>query len=173
MRGPLAVLALAVACVLAVLSAWRGTASPPHDDPSPTLEDVGQTDVDLGRKGEVGSGRSGVGAGPWPDASAADNGSVADALSTFANERGSTVEEQRVSKALPGAAEDVLGRYRREGTCLVAYAGYLDLLGNAWGCVMEGPGWVDVCVVEEVRGSACVVRSVRMEPSEEELRDAM
>ncbi|MDO4536746.1 MAG: hypothetical protein Q4B54_01180 [Coriobacteriales bacterium] len=50
---------------------------------------------------------------------------------------------------LEGAAQELLERYERQDRCLMRYAGYLDLLGEVWSCVVVGPGWVDVCVVRE------------------------
>ncbi len=50
---------------------------------------------------------------------------------------------------LESAAQELLERYERQDRCLMRYAGYLDLLGEVWSCVVVGPGWVDVCVVRE------------------------
>ena len=49
---------------------------------------------------------------------------------------------------LPEAAKDVLA----QGDCLLCEAGYLDLQGNVWGCVVQGDGWVEVQVVKSVDG---------------------
>lgn len=73
--------------------------------------------------------------------------------------------EYRRDVDVPDAARELVVRYRDEGTCLVRSAGYLDLVGNVWGCVMEGPGWVDLCVVRRSDGGS-VVRCVRMEAGE-------
>ena len=53
---------------------------------------------------------------------------------------------------LPEAAKDVLARYEAQGDCLLCEAGYLDLQGNVWGCVVQGDGWVEVQVVKSVDG---------------------
>ena len=98
---------------------------------------------------------------------------VEDSLSALASDEGTEVSEERVREALPVAAEEVLAQYRANGTCLLMQAGYLDLLGNVWGCVTEGPGWVDVCVVEEVQDEMCVVRSVRLESKEGEMENVV
>lgn len=45
--------------------------------------------------------------------------------------------------------ERVLEGYRLRGDCIVAQAGYLDLSGKVWGCVVQGAGWVDLCVIRE------------------------
>lgn len=50
---------------------------------------------------------------------------------------------------LPTVAQDLVACYEQTDSCLVRQAGYLDLFGEVWGCVFEGPGWVDLCVVRE------------------------
>lgn len=44
-------------------------------------------------------------------------------------------------------ARAALASYRDTGEAVLAHAGYLDLLGSAWCCVVEGPGWVEVRLV--------------------------
>lgn len=64
---------------------------------------------------------------------------------------------------VPTVACDLVAGYRDEGDCLLRHAGYLDLLGNVWGCVVQGPGWVDVCVVSQGENvSQSVVRVRRL-----------
>lgn len=53
------------------------------------------------------------------------------------------------SEPVPEAARAALAAYRDEGTCVLAHAGYLDLLGMVWGCVVQGDGWVDICTVSQ------------------------
>lgn len=57
-------------------------------------------------------------------------------------------------------ASDLLEEYRRRGDCVVAQSGYLDLLGETWGCVMQGEGWVEICLVrrgaEDARSDVAV-----------------
>lgn len=65
---------------------------------------------------------------------------------------------------VPEAAAEVLFAYRDRGDCLLAESGYLDLYGDAWGCVIQGEGWVDVCVLRgEADGDASVATVVRMD----------
>lgn len=59
----------------------------------------------------------------------------------------------------------VLDGYAAEGDCVVARSGWLDLLGRAWGCVIQGEGWVDVCVVNEREGGGSEVGVMRMDAS--------
>lgn len=64
----------------------------------------------------------------------------------------------RSDLTLSGEGERLVGEYRGRGDCVVAQAGYLDLAGSVWGCVMQGEGWVDICVVrEDLEGSGCFV----------------
>jgi hypothetical protein len=63
-----------------------------------------------------------------------------------------------------GAAASALLEGYRDGSvpAVLVQAGYLDLLGNVWGCTVRGPAWVDVCLVAEAaEGSS--VRVLRME----------
>ena len=65
-----------------------------------------------------------------------------------------------------GEAEQVatrlLSSYRDAGDCALASSGYLDLFGSVWGCVVQGDGWVDVCIVSE-EGSGSRVAVLRLE----------
>lgn len=54
---------------------------------------------------------------------------------------------------LPGAATEILEGYRDQG-CTLHYADYLGVLGDVWGCVVEGERWVEMCVVREAEGAA-------------------
>lgn len=68
---------------------------------------------------------------------------------------------------LPDASQELVERYRDRGDCLMRQAGYLDLLGDAWSCVVQGPDWVDVCVVSAAANDAgSVVRVQRLERSD-------
>lgn len=74
---------------------------------------------------------------------------------------------------MEGSVEQVatrlLASYRDAGDCVLADAGYLDLLGLVWGCVVQGDGWVDVCAVFEGQdASTCVVRVLRFDADEVE-----
>lgn len=68
-------------------------------------------------------------------------------LTNYESER-SVVEE----------SADLLEEYEQEGESVVAQAGYLDFLGRTWGCVLQGDGWVEICVVTEADdGDGCSV----------------
>ncbi len=57
----------------------------------------------------------------------------------------------------------VLEGYRSRGDCVLANAGYIDLAGRVWACVVQGAGWAEVCVVQEGAHGGCEVVSWRMD----------
>ena len=78
------------------------------------------------------------------------------------------LEGARVSRSESdlGVVEEgkrLLERYRGRGDCVVAQAGYLDLGGRTWGCVMQGEGWVELCVVQEGDEGGSTVVTRRMD----------
>lgn len=62
-------------------------------------------------------------------------------------------------------ATRLLTSYRDERNCALAEAGYLDLLGSVWGCVVQGDQWVDICVIEQVDEASCRVHVMRLDAS--------
>lgn len=70
---------------------------------------------------------------------------------------------ESVPLGLTDTAEEAVGRYRDLAGVVLVRAGYLDLVGNVWGCVVSGPGWVEVCLVEERGEGESVVTTMRME----------
>ncbi|MDO4850184.1 MAG: hypothetical protein Q4B45_10510 [Coriobacteriia bacterium] len=48
---------------------------------------------------------------------------------------------------VPEASAEVLEGYAARSDCALGQAGYLDVTGNAWGCVVLGDDWAEVCVV--------------------------
>jgi len=55
---------------------------------------------------------------------------------------------------------ELLEGYADGGDCVLAQSGYLDLLGRSWGCVIQGEGWVDICIVQEGPSGEGSTRSV-------------
>ncbi len=53
---------------------------------------------------------------------------------------------------VPQVAGQLLQSYKDRGDCVLAQAGYLDLFGSVWGCVINGGSWVDVCLVSDAGG---------------------
>ena len=69
-------------------------------------------------------------------------------------------------RTLPEEAKELLASYQRAGNCTLAEADYLDLFGKTWGCVIQGDGWVDLCVVQEKDAGGSRARVTRMDPRE-------
>lgn len=70
-----------------------------------------------------------------------------------------------------GSVEEVAGQLieerRDSGDCVLARAGYLDVSGKAWGCLLQGSRWVEICiVVEKDGGEGCSVHTWRMDADE-------
>ena len=42
---------------------------------------------------------------------------------------------------------EILERYEATPGCELVYAGYIDLFGNVWACLVTGPGWAELQVV--------------------------
>ncbi len=64
-------------------------------------------------------------------------------------------------------ATHLLSSYQERGDCVLASSGYVDLLGSAWSCVVQGGDWVDVCTVfEDTDTATCEVRVLRLEADE-------
>lgn len=61
---------------------------------------------------------------------------------------GLEVAEETVAHDLPGTAGELLEGFEAEGRDLV-YSGYLDLLGDVWGCVVREGTKAEVVVVRE------------------------
>lgn len=83
----------------------------------------------------------------------ADALDVADGQGTVVTGAVSASDVEMTSFDLGVAEEgvEVLEEYEARGGCVLAQSGYLDLLGRSWGCVIQGEGWVDICVVQEGR----------------------
>ena len=76
-------------------------------------------------------------------------------------------EERESVREVPEEAEALLEERRARGDCVVARSGYLDLLGGTWGCVLQGNGWSEVCVItERGEGDGCVVYTWTMRASD-------
>ena len=83
------------------------------------------------------------------------------------NATGERWEVRRTEGDTSFAASEVLKGYKEEGDCVLCRAGYVDLFQNVWSCVVQGPGWVDVCVVSQADdSSASEVKTLRMEVGE-------
>lgn len=82
-----------------------------------------------------------------------------------------TVDTRRITELvvsqqpLEQEAQERLMSYRGDGGCTLECAGYLDLFGNAWGCVVQGDGWVDIVVIRHVAEGTCSVQTIRLNAS--------
>lgn len=152
---------LALVCALAVAPGLLG------------CEGQGGTATAEGGSGEPGDASGEGSASSGTGSSASDEGS-SDPVSTSSGDvggeaaasDGSEVRMYTSELDLVGEATRLLQGYREEGSCLLREAGYLDLFGNVWSCTVQGPGWVDVCVVSEGADGGSEVRVVRMDVDE-------
>lgn len=96
-----------------------------------------------------GSGDLALSSGLAPEAEGLSTGDAVSLASEVASASGAQLLKSELD--VREAAARVLGERRDAGDCVVARAGYLDLSGRAWGCVLQGSGWVEVVVV---RGDA-------------------
>lgn len=81
-----------------------------------------------------------------------------DALGRQVAERRGSVEE---------VASQLIEERRDAGDCVLARAGYLDVSGKAWGCLLQGSRWVEICiVVERDGGEGCSVHTWRLDADE-------
>lgn len=70
------------------------------------------------------------------------------------------------SRGVPEVAGALLGGYREQGCCVLVSAGYADLFGRVWTCVVQGDGWVDVCELSATADGGCREAVTRMEARE-------
>lgn len=77
----------------------------------------------------------------------------------------SSTSVREVDLGVVEAAREVLGEYRSQDEAVLAYAGWIDLLGRTWGCVVRGSSWSELCLVCEA-GEGSRVTTVRMEVAE-------
>lgn len=104
----------------------------------------GPTEVPAGANGEIGVGE------PFDDGQALLDDVAA--------------REVRLSAGdLRQVATQETERYRNQQGAQLVHAGYLDLTGNVWGCVVTSQEWTELCFVSDAGDGACRVSVVRME----------
>ncbi len=107
---------------------------------------------------------------PLPDGGDANLGgsSGVESLGDLAFSAPSSTSVREVELGVAETAREVLGEYRSQGEVVLAHAGWIDLVGRTWGCVVRGPSWSELCLVceasEASEGSR--VTTVRMEVAE-------
>lgn len=80
---------------------------------------------------------------------------------------GEGVRASREEGTVEQVATRALRSYRDARDCVLAGAGYVDLLGHAWVAIVQGDGWVEVClVVQEQDVASCEVSVLRLEGDE-------
>ncbi len=77
----------------------------------------------------------------------------------------SNAKTEEFCSSVSDVAGALIKRYREQTGTTLAHAGWLDLVGRCWGCVVVGPGWVDVCLVSGT-DEACAAQTIRMEVEE-------
>jgi hypothetical protein len=88
-----------------------------------------------------------------------------DATSAAAAE-GEGVSTRVMRGGVGPVAKKVLAGYEDSSDCVLARAGYVDLLGGAWSCTVVGGDWVDTVVVRARKDRrSCEVKTVRMDAS--------
>ncbi len=60
---------------------------------------------------------------------------------------------------LPSLAQEALRQYEAQGDLVLHHADYLDLLGNVWACVVSGPSWVELVVIQDEGGDGAYAGS--------------
>lgn len=159
-RVGLAVLAAATV-VLACLAWHDGHTAGDADGGAGTVQEEGSAQVGEEDAAALGSG----------GATAGDQGDRAGEVGSRGTSSGASQGQGSMRSLVEGDVGQVATRllvsYRSQGTCVLAHAGYLDLLGCVWGCVVRGDGWVDICVVSQ-RDDRCQVDVTRLDATEVE-----
>ena len=157
---------MAVACVVALVAlclmcwrGWRATRRSLDAGGSATREQEGERRTERSEADE-GASRGGHGVLPHDRGDGTSSDPVAEILSAA----DATVHEE--TGEVEQVATRLLVSYRDARNCALAEAGYLDLLGSVWGCVVQGDGWVDVCIVEQTTESSCRVHVMRLDARE-------
>lgn len=152
----MAALACAVAIVAGVLTA--GGASPAGTGGLPPPVDAPATGASAGAvgAGEAGGGKSA------PSAKAGKSAPSAGA----AEADGGDARQPSDAAGVPEAAADLVREYEQRGDCVLVRSGYLDLSGRVWSMVVEGSGWVDVCIVQSSGDGTGKAKVMHMDAAE-------
>ena len=71
-----------------------------------------------------------------------------------------------VANGVQEAATELVRQYEQRGDCVLVRSGYLDLSGRVWSMVVEGSGWVDVCIVQSADGGTSETKVMHMDAAE-------
>lgn len=168
----LVVVTALVAGIMALRATWRGgrgAATGPAAVSAVTAEAASPEAADTGGRDADGDGASAGAPVASNDAGGAATTGEAEGLvgatdvATLVAEGLASLEERDVVGDLPDVAREVVGSYRDGGFVLV-HAGYLDLSGRSWGCVVQGVDGPEACLISQGEGSdTSHVRVLRME----------
>lgn len=75
-------------------------------------------------------------------------------------------ETEVVDAPVADAAARLVEGWHTRADAVLVQAGYLDLKGDSWGCVISGAGWVEVAVVSATEDGKSQVTTLRMEAEE-------
>lgn len=117
--------------------------------------------------GEAGDGHTGSQAqGEAGAATGSSAGLSADEINQLISSSEATkTTTENFELGVQDTAAELVGRYQAQGDAALAHAGWLDMFGRCWGCVVVGPGWVDVCLVSG-GDEAATAQTLRMEVEE-------
>lgn len=68
--------------------------------------------------------------------------------------------------SVPEVAANLVCEYEQRGDCVLVRSGFLDLSGRVWSMVVEGSGWVDVCIVQRADDGTCETKVMHMDAAE-------
>ena len=113
-----------------------------------------------------GGGPSGPGAAPGAAERDDGSGRWTEDVEALLEETGVSYRQVdvRSGQDVRSQAASLLEERRERGDCVLVRSGYLDLFGRAWGCVLQGSGWVElVLVTEDGDGAGCSAVVWRMD----------
>ncbi|MGN0075943.1 MAG: hypothetical protein ACI38Z_03100 [Parafannyhessea sp.] len=153
-------LSAVVLCLVLLCALAAAVAIGPHVGKTAASQGETRGEKD-GRAGASGGADATAGAGKGSgDAGARDGGSPA------AASKGDGVSVRVMRGGVGTVAKKVLGDYEESSECVLARAGYVDLLGGVWSCTVVGDDWVDTVVVRAREDKlSCEVKTVRMDVS--------
>ena len=97
---------------------------------------------------------------------AADSGGQMGLSAGNAETGGEDSGEASGTTTVPEMAANLVREYEQRGDCVLVRSGYLDLSGRVWSMVVEGSGWVEVCIVQRADDGACETKVMHMDAAE-------
>ena len=81
-------------------------------------------------------------------------------------EPGGEAFESSDLSGVPEEAAVLVREYEGRDDCVLVRSGYLDLSGRVWSMVVEGSGWVDVCLVQSTDDGTIETKVMHMDVAE-------